>query len=78
MKISPYIGVYAISENGHTINNNNWEWTDRSDVTSDHAMYMDSSQQIITGRAYYSRGSYFQVKMTVADSNGSRTFFSDI
>lgn len=78
VKISPYICVYAISENGGAIHNNGWDWTDRSDVTTDHAMYMNSSQNIITGRAYYSRGKYFQVKMTVADSNGTKTLSSDI
>ena len=78
VKISPYIAVWAVSENGGTIHNNGWDWTDRSDVTTDHAMYMNSSQNIITGRAYYSRGKYFQMKMTVADSNGTQTLSSDI
>ena len=72
MKLSPYIGVYVVSENGGPIGNNNWYYTDR-DIENDPAMNFNGSL-VVTGRSYYSRGKYFNVKMTVEDSAGTHVF----
>lgn len=72
MKLSPYIGVYVVSESGGAIMNDGWYYTDRG-IKNDPAMNFDGSQTI-TGRSYYSRGEYFNVKMTVEDSAGEHVF----
>ena len=72
MKLSPYIGVYVVSENGSSIRNNNWYYTDR-DIENDPAMNFSGSLTV-TGRSYYSRGEYFSVRMTVEDAEGEHVF----
>lgn len=72
VKLSPYIGVYVVSENGGFIENNNWYYTDR-DISNDPAMNI-SGRLTVIGRSYYSRGKYFSVKMTVEDSVGTHVF----
>lgn len=72
MKLSPYIGVYVVSENGGSIVNNNWYYTDRG-IENDPAMNFNGSLAV-TGRSYYSRGEYFSVRMTVEDAEGEHVF----
>lgn len=72
VKLSPYIGVYVVSENGGSIHNGDWYYTDR-DISNDPAMNFSGSLTV-TGRSYYSRGEYFSVKMTVEDSAGTHVF----
>ena len=73
VKLSPYIGVYVVSENGGVIHNNHWYYTDRPEFQNDPAMNFNGDSTI-TGRSYYSRGKYFSVKMTVEDSAGEHPF----
>lgn len=72
VKISPYIAAYVICDGtGIGYNSKSWYYDDRLDVTNDYSVYLTSSLWAVTGRSYYSRGKYFQVVMTVVDSNGT-------
>ena len=75
VRLSPYICVKVEkADSVGDIYNNNWYYTDRPNVTQDYAMNIGSSDKIVYGYSYYSRGQHFAVHMTVEDLAGSHEF----